>query len=82
MTSAWIITLDADCIHVLYYYLLIRDRLPGSTSLVFLHCLMAPSSSERDKSQDVELDTTEKAQVSEAELVLGNGRTMQSFISR
>lgn len=79
---AWIITLDADCTHVLYlsYYYLIRDQLPGSTSLVFVHCLMAPS--ERIKLQDVELDTTEKAQVSEAELVLDNGRTMQSFISR
>ncbi|KIK47399.1 hypothetical protein CY34DRAFT_799345 [Suillus luteus UH-Slu-Lm8-n1] len=41
---------------------------------------MAPS--KRVKLQDVELDTTEKAQVSEAELVLDNGRTMQSFISR
>ncbi|KAG1773522.1 ABC transporter [Suillus occidentalis] len=38
--------------------------------------------SERVKSQDVELDTTEKAKVSEAELKLDNGRTMHSFISR
>ncbi|KAG2035930.1 ABC transporter [Suillus americanus] len=41
--------------------------------------VMAPS-----KFQDVELDTSEKAQASESESVSGNGhgRTMQSFISR
>ncbi|KAG1785703.1 ABC transporter [Suillus plorans] len=41
---------------------------------------MAPT--EQVKFQDVELDTTEKAQVSESESVSDNGRTMQSFVSR
>ncbi|KAG1781565.1 ABC transporter [Suillus placidus] len=41
---------------------------------------MAPS--ERVKFQDVELDTPEKAQVSESESMSDNGRTTQSFISR
>ncbi|KAG2341335.1 ABC transporter [Suillus weaverae] len=41
---------------------------------------MAPS--ERVKFQDVELDTAEKAQVSESESISDNGRTTQSFISR
>ncbi|KAG2058537.1 hypothetical protein BDR06DRAFT_1004242 [Suillus hirtellus] len=41
---------------------------------------MAPT--ERVKFQDVELDSTEKAQVSESESTSDNGRTVQSFISR
>ncbi|KAG1827732.1 ABC transporter [Suillus variegatus] len=41
---------------------------------------MAPT--ERVKFQDVELDSTEKAQVSESESMSDNGRTVQSFISR
>ncbi|KAG1825133.1 ABC transporter [Suillus variegatus] len=41
---------------------------------------MAPT--ERVKFQDVELDSTEKAQVSESDSMPDNGRTVQSFISR
>ncbi|KAG2110951.1 ABC transporter [Suillus discolor] len=44
-----------------------------------MHSLMAPT---EPAFQDVDLDTSEKTQVSESESVSDNGRTIQSFISR